>query len=95
MIIKEVIPLDTGILRMVADDGRVGTVDLSCYLDSPAFVPLTSKEEFVRIRNGNYFVEWDCGADLSADTLEACMKWAKSGEEDLIVAEESEKYKTK
>jgi hypothetical protein len=23
------------------------------------------------VRNGRYFVEWPCGADLSADTIEA------------------------
>jgi hypothetical protein len=24
--------------------------------------------------NGRYFIEWDCGADLSADTIEAQLK---------------------
>jgi hypothetical protein len=93
MIIKEVIPLDGAVLRVFSEDGRVGTVDLSCYLDSPAFAPLTSKEEFVRVRNGKYFVEWDCGADLSADTLESRMKWATPGEDELMVAEDSAEYK--
>jgi hypothetical protein len=27
----------------------------------------------VKITNGGYFVEWECGADLSADTIEAKM----------------------
>ncbi|VAW49350.1 hypothetical protein MNBD_GAMMA03-1119, partial [hydrothermal vent metagenome] len=25
----------------------------------------------VKIHNGKYFIEWDCGADLSADTIES------------------------
>lgn len=29
------------------------------------------KTEFTKITNRGYFVEWDCGADLSADTIEA------------------------
>ena len=27
----------------------------------------------MQITNGGYFIEWDCGADLSVDTIEA--KW--------------------
>ena len=30
--------------------------------------------EFKKIHNGRYFVEWACGADLSADTIEAHLK---------------------
>lgn len=87
MIVKEVIPLDGAVIRVVAEDGRVGTIDLSGYLNSPAFAPLKNKEEFIRVRNGRYFIEWDCGADLSADTLESRMKRAVS-EEALMVAED-------
>ncbi len=95
MIIKEVIPLDGAVIRVFAEDGRVGTVDLSCYLDAPAFAPLTKREEFLRIRNGRYFVEWDCGADLSADTLEFRMKWVVPKSSELMVAEDPTEYKTK
>ena len=95
MIIQEVIPLDGAVLRLVDEEGRVGTIDLSCYLDSPAFAPLMNKEEFAQVRNGKYFVEWDCGADLSADTLEARMKWVTPSEKELMVAEDSTEYKTK
>jgi hypothetical protein len=28
----------------------------------------------MKISNGGYFVEWNCGADLSADTIEARLK---------------------
>ena len=95
MIIKEVIPLDGAVLRVVDEEGRVGTVDLDFYLNSPAFSPLKTKEEFVRVRNGKYFIEWDCGADLSADTLESRMKWAPSEADALMVAEDSAEYKTR
>ena len=29
--------------------------------------------EFMKVRSDGYFVEWQCGADLSADTIEAKM----------------------
>jgi hypothetical protein len=58
-------------LAIVADDGRVGRFDVSPYLEDEAFAPLTDPDEFAKVINGGYFVEWDCGADLSADTIEA------------------------
>ncbi|MCK4564679.1 MAG: DUF2442 domain-containing protein [Verrucomicrobia bacterium] len=76
MIIQEVKPLEAGILQVITEDGRSGTVDVSQYLDSPAFAPLRSWDTFVQIKNGKYYVEWTCGADLSADTLEAKMQWS-------------------
>jgi hypothetical protein len=38
-----------------------------------AFAPLKQTEAFNQVRNGGYYTEWNCGADLSADTIEA--KW--------------------
>jgi len=35
--------------------------------------------EFLKVSGGGYFVEWDCGADLSADTIEA--RWRIVGKE--------------
>ena len=58
-------------LAIVADDGRVRCFDVSPYLEDEAFAPLTDPDEFAKVINGGYFVEWDCGADLSADTIEA------------------------
>ncbi len=62
------------ILTIVADDGRIGDFDVSAYLQYEAFEELVSPEEFVQVINGGYFVEWNCGADLSADTIEAHWK---------------------
>jgi hypothetical protein len=76
MIIREVKPLKNGVLQVIAEDGRLGTVDVSPYLDSPAFSPLKNWDTFVQVRNGKYYIEWKCGADLSADTLEAKMQWS-------------------
>lgn len=59
------------VLSIVADDGRVGRFDVSPYLQYEAFQALRDQNEFVKVVNGGYFVEWDCGADLSADTIEA------------------------
>jgi hypothetical protein len=61
------------VLSIVADDGRIGRFDVSPYLEYEAFHPLRDPSEFSKITNGGYFIEWDCGADLSADTIEA--KW--------------------
>lgn len=64
-------------LSIVADDGRVGNFDVRPYLEYEAFEDLRDHNEFIKVINGGYFVEWDCGADLSADTIEA--KWQVIG----------------
>ncbi len=71
MRIAEVHPQPNYILTIVADDGRVGQFDVSPYLTHEAFDGLRRPGEFAKISNGGYFVEWACGADLSADTIEA------------------------
>lgn len=58
---------------VVANDGRRGQFDVRPYLQYEAFEALNDVGEFMKIRNGGYFVEWECGADLSADTIEARM----------------------
>lgn len=71
MRIKEVSPQPNWVLAIVADDGRVGQFDVSPYLEDEAFQALRDPDEFSKVSNGGYFVEWECGADLSADTIEA------------------------
>ena len=73
MRIAEIHPRDNWVLSIIADDGRVGNFDVSPYLTYEAFASLRDPSEFKKISNGGYFVEWDCGADLSTDTIEA--KW--------------------
>ena len=59
------------ILSIVAEDGRTGEFDVSPYLHYEVFEPLKDPAEFANVFNGQYFVEWECGADLSADTIES------------------------
>jgi len=35
---------------------------------------LKNAASFQKVKNGGYFIEWECGADLSADTNEAHLK---------------------
>lgn len=73
MRIAELTPNTDWTFSVVANDGRVGTFDLRPYLQCEAFEELKDIGEFMKIKNGGYFVEWECGADLSADTIEAKM----------------------
>ena len=72
----DVRPAESGVLVVVSDDGRTGRFDVRPYFSSPAFRPLENVSEFERVRNGGYYIEWPCGADLSADTIEA--RWVAS-----------------
>ena len=77
MTIADIHPEPNWLLTIVADDGRVGSFDVRPYLEYEAFKALRSQNEFLKVKNGKYFVEWDCGADLSADTIEA--RWQVVG----------------
>ncbi len=71
MIILEITPKDNYILYIKTEEGPAGLFDVKPYLEAEAFAPLKNLDEFKRIYNGKYFIEWECGADLSADTIEA------------------------
>jgi len=71
MKIVQVRPQANWVLSIVAEDGRMGKFDVQPYLTDEAFEDLRRSSEFGKVFNGGYFVEWDCGADLSADTSEA------------------------
>jgi len=71
MKIKEIHPNPDYTLKIVAEDGRIGIFDITPYLKYEAFADLKNQNEFTQISNGGYFIEWNCGADLSADTIEA------------------------
>lgn len=70
----EITPHSDWSLSIVSDDGRSGDFDATPYLHYEAFEELKNITEFMKVSNGGYFVEWDCGADLSADTIEAHWK---------------------
>ena len=69
------------ILTVIAEDGRVGQFDVGTHLQDEGFEALQNQSEFAKVINGGYFIEWDCGADLSADTIEA--GWRTVGNTDL------------
>jgi hypothetical protein len=71
MKILQVYPQSNWVLSIVAEDGRMGQFDVRPYLADEAFEDLRFPSEFMKVFNGGYFVEWDCGADLSEDTIEA------------------------
>ena len=73
MILEEVKTLPDYMLWVRTTDGRSGYFDLKPYLTADAFLPLKEMSEFIQVSNRGYFIEWPCGADLSADTLEAKM----------------------
>lgn len=77
MRIAELRALPNWVLSIIADDGRAGNFDVSPYLADEAFAALRDQGEFMKVSNGGYFVEWDCGADLSTDTIEA--RWQVVG----------------
>jgi hypothetical protein len=74
MNIAEILPKENHMLYIKAEDGQAGLFDVTPYLESEAFTPLKDRSEFERVHNGRYFIEWDCGADLSADTIEGRWK---------------------
>lgn len=73
MKIAEIVAMDDHVLFVETEDGTTGLFDLKPYLSAEAFVPLRQYQGFAAIHNGRYFVEWACGADLSADTIEASL----------------------
>ena len=71
MRLAKVLPKEDYTLYVVSEDGQQGLFDVTPFLDGEAFLPLKDRKEFERIYNGKFFIEWDCGADLSVDTIEA------------------------
>lgn len=71
MKISEIVPMDDHVLFVQAEDGASGLFDVKPFLPAEAFEAVREHAEFVSVHNGGYFIEWPCGADLSADTVEA------------------------
>lgn len=65
----KVTPKPDWTLQVEFVDGLNGVFNVAPYLSDEAFEPLKDIAEFRKIHNGGYFIEWECGADLSADTL--------------------------
>ena len=74
MRIKDVKANSDFTLTILTEDGREGLFDIKPYFQFPVFKELEDFSEFQKTFNGGYFIEWDCGADLSADSIEANLK---------------------
>lgn len=75
MRIARVEPMPDLTLMVVDVEGKAGRFDVRPYL---AFEKLHDPAEFSKVSNCGYYVEWECGADLSADTIEAKMSLVSS-----------------
>jgi len=68
--ISEIKPLNNFILSCRFSDGVLKTIDLKPILNKEAFLPLRDENNFKKVVNKNYFVEWlGLDIDISADTL--------------------------
>lgn len=85
MNIVEVIPQPGHRLIVKLETGERGVLDVRPFLTSEAFAPLASQAEFEKVHNGRYFVEWECGADLSVDTIAA--RWQRIDKAALSAAD--------
>jgi hypothetical protein len=74
MKIADVKPEPNNTLQITSEDGSKGIFDVNPYLELEAFRELKNEEAFQKVKNGGYFIEWECGADLSADTIEAHLR---------------------
>ncbi len=67
--IANVIPNADWTLSLEFETGEKRLFDVKPLLDCEAFEELRDLSEFLKVRNGGYFVAWENEADLSADTL--------------------------
>ena len=69
MKIKSIRYIRDSMFEIEFDSGTIAQFDISPYLNSEVFAALNDPHECSKIHNGKYFVEWECGADLSIDTI--------------------------
>jgi hypothetical protein len=73
--LREIEPKPDWSFQVVFTDGTKGVFDVeNPYLNDEAFEGLKDINEFMKVHNGGYYIEWECGADLSSDTLRAKLK---------------------
>ncbi len=61
-------------LKIKFENGKKGFFDVFPYHVYEAFNDLRVIEVFKEVLSSGCFVEWDCGAYLSADAIEASLK---------------------
>jgi hypothetical protein len=68
--ITTLVPTDNYILQVLFDNGTQKVFDLKPYLHLPVFSELEKPEQFKKVVNKGYYIEWSSlEVDLSADTL--------------------------
>lgn len=67
--VVSVSPLPRNRLRLVFEDGRRGTFDMSGYLELPLFAPLRSPEVFDRAFVDEGTVAWPGDIDIAPERL--------------------------
>jgi hypothetical protein len=60
---------DNFTLNVTFSGGEEKIYDVKPILDCEAFNALKDIAQFRKVHNKGYFIEWECEADLSADTL--------------------------
>ena len=71
MRIEKIEPRGDYTIKIKLDNGKSGLFNVKPYLQYEAFHELKKISAFKQVVNGNYFIEWACGADLSIDTIMA------------------------
>ncbi|MBI5474709.1 MAG: DUF2442 domain-containing protein [Ignavibacteriae bacterium] len=66
---SNVVPNPDWTLSLEFETGEKRAFDVKPLLDCEAFEELRDLREFLKVKNGGYFVAWENEADLSADTL--------------------------
>lgn len=59
MRIAELHPQPDWVLSIVAEDGRLGSFDITPHLEDEAFEELRHHDEFMKVINGGYCIEWE------------------------------------
>jgi hypothetical protein len=69
MQIKSIKPNTDFTLSIETEDGKTGIFNVKPYLQYEVFKALNNLEEFLKVKNRAYYIEWESGADLSHDTI--------------------------
>jgi hypothetical protein len=56
------------------EDGRQGVFDVTQYFKYPVFQEREDLTECKKISNGGYCIVWECGAEVSADSIDAALR---------------------
>lgn len=77
--VKEVIPSDAYVLKVIFDNGESGLLDMKGVLDFGVFARIANPDAFCRVRVSFDTIAWDAGVDLDPEYVYAkCMQHADS-----------------